>query len=323
MFLVVKRSKLFFYFTLLLLVSVMFFGVIHSIQKIFNPSSNGKELDLCCSLDRDIVPQQPPMKGHDVAEVQIQLERMGYYNGVIDGIYQGLIVETVKNVQRELGLEITGIVNYIFYEALYIGDQFTETESKEPPTGDLKIVIDLDRFTLTLYSDGEEYAKFPITTGTVKDPSPVGDFTIVDKAYMAGNTGFGTRWMRLSCPWGGYGIHGTNNPGSIGHMQSQGCIRLYNRDVEKLYDWVRVGTPVTINSNRWPPKFKAEYKKGMRGQDVVYVQRALRDFGFCPGGGTSFYLDETENQVKNFQRHFGLPETGIVDENILYLLRLR
>jgi len=53
----------------------------------------------------------------------------------------------------------------------------------------------------------------------------------------------GTRRLELG---DGYGIHGTNDPSSIGHAASHGCVRLRNEDVEKLYDMVAVGTPVYI-----------------------------------------------------------------------------
>ena len=44
----------------------------------------------------------------------------------------------------------------------------------------------------------------------------------------------------------GYGIHGTDEPSSIGHSVSHGCVRLRNEDIDKLYDMVDVGTPVYI-----------------------------------------------------------------------------
>jgi L,D-transpeptidase catalytic domain len=44
----------------------------------------------------------------------------------------------------------------------------------------------------------------------------------------------------------GYALHGTNNPASIGHSVSHGCIRLRNEDIAKLYEMVPVGTPVYI-----------------------------------------------------------------------------
>ncbi len=45
---------------------------------------------------------------------------------------------------------------------------------------------------------------------------------------------------------GEYAIHGTNNPKSIGGFVSHGCIRMYNKDITRLYAMVRVGTPVVV-----------------------------------------------------------------------------
>jgi spore coat assembly protein SafA len=56
--------------------------------------------------------------------------------------------------------------------------------------------------------------------------------------------------MGLSVPGGNYGIHGTNNPPSIGGYVSNGCIRMYNHDVEELFPRVSIGTPVEIISGK-------------------------------------------------------------------------
>ena len=58
----------------------------------------------------------------------------------------------------------------------------------------------------------------------------------------------GTRWLGLDRK--GYGIHGTNAPKSIGHAASHGCIRLRNRDVERLFSMLRVGDVVEIRGER-------------------------------------------------------------------------
>ena len=58
----------------------------------------------------------------------------------------------------------------------------------------------------------------------------------------------GTRWIGLSEK--GYGIHGTNAPRSIGRAASHGCIRLRNRDMEKLFSMLRVGDVVEIHGER-------------------------------------------------------------------------
>jgi lipoprotein-anchoring transpeptidase ErfK/SrfK len=45
---------------------------------------------------------------------------------------------------------------------------------------------------------------------------------------------------------GEYAIHGTNDPASIGHFVSHGCIRMYNGDITDLYSRVGVGTTVVV-----------------------------------------------------------------------------
>jgi lipoprotein-anchoring transpeptidase ErfK/SrfK len=60
----------------------------------------------------------------------------------------------------------------------------------------------------------------------------------------------GPRWLGLSVK--GYGIHGTNNPASIGRNASHGCIRMRNRDVEELFAMVSVGDEVELLAERTP-----------------------------------------------------------------------
>jgi lipoprotein-anchoring transpeptidase ErfK/SrfK len=54
----------------------------------------------------------------------------------------------------------------------------------------------------------------------------------------------GVVWMQLSKEH--YGIHGTPNPGKIGHTESHGCIRLTNWDAWQLADMVQPGTPAIL-----------------------------------------------------------------------------
>lgn len=64
--------------------------------------------------------------------------------------------------------------------------------------------------------------------------------------YMPGgiDNPLGARAMYLGSSL--YRIHGTNEPNTIGHNVSSGCIRLRNEDVEDLYSRVRVGTTVVV-----------------------------------------------------------------------------
>ena len=107
-----------------------------------------------------------------------------------------------------------------------------------------EIFIDGDEAALYLLENGKCTMKFRCAVGKPATPSPIGTFYINEKAHWG--SGFGGRWLGISCPWGKYGIHGTVFPNSVGWGSSHGCFRMFNRDVEKLYDIVPVGTRVTI-----------------------------------------------------------------------------
>ena len=99
---------------------------------------------------------------------------------------------------------------------------------------------------MTLYKNGKVIQTYPIAVGKSETPTPKGSFTIAEKTKNPGGA-FGVRWMGLSVPGGHYGIHGTNQPDSIGQAASKGCIRMNNADVKKLYSMVQVGTVVEIS----------------------------------------------------------------------------
>ncbi|WP_433708575.1 L,D-transpeptidase [Paenibacillus illinoisensis] len=106
-----------------------------------------------------------------------------------------------------------------------------------------RIIVDLSDHMLYLL-DGDQVVKgYPVATGKMLTQTPNGEFTIVNKQENPGGP-FGVLWMGLSKPH--YGIHGTNEPSSIGKSVSHGCIRMYNPDVLDLSSKVSVGTRVTI-----------------------------------------------------------------------------
>lgn len=126
---------------------------------------------------------------------------------------------------------------------------------------------------LALYQYGQLLRVFPVATGRSPALTPEGTFTItcklVDPYYSRGqipggspNNPLGPRWLGLSIGGGGtYGIHGTNNPASIGRHASSGCIRMYNQDVIWLFNQVPTGTPVTITSKPLAVKKKKDLKE--------------------------------------------------------------
>ena len=107
------------------------------------------------------------------------------------------------------------------------------------------ISVDINKRLLTLYLNGKIHKTYPVAVGKPSTPTPKGSFKIKNKALNPGGP-FGARWMGLTATGGSYGIHGTNNPNSIGHAASAGCVRMYNHDVIELYNTVPIGTIVTI-----------------------------------------------------------------------------
>lgn len=110
------------------------------------------------------------------------------------------------------------------------------------------ILINLNSRELYLFAGGRHTQTFTVGVGKRETPTPIGHYKIVNKLINPGGV-LGSRWMGLDIPNGPYGIHGTNNPASIGHYVSNGCIRMYNQDVELLFSLVNIGTPVLISKS--------------------------------------------------------------------------
>lgn len=122
------------------------------------------------------------------------------------------------------------------------------------PNSEHAIVINKALNILYYYTDGNLHKAYSVATGYNQELTPEGNFRIISKADDNGlgqESVFGTRWMGLEVPGqedGTYGIHGTNEPKSIGSHVSAGCVRMREADIEELYDKVPIGTPVTIVS---------------------------------------------------------------------------
>lgn len=106
-----------------------------------------------------------------------------------------------------------------------------------------RIIVDLSAFHLYLLDANVVVRGFPVGIGKMVTNTPTGEFKIINKAPNPGGP-FGAMWMGLNKPH--YGIHGTNDPSSIGKRVSHGCIRMHNRDVLELSKLVPIGTRVTI-----------------------------------------------------------------------------
>jgi lipoprotein-anchoring transpeptidase ErfK/SrfK len=123
-------------------------------------------------------------------------------------------------------------------------------------TTERRVIVSLADRKLALIVNGEVVRVFPVAVGASVSPSPVGRFTIVNRLtdptyYRPGKVigpgpanPLGTRWIGLDRV--GYGIHGTDQPDSIGYARSHGCIRLRNSNIEELFPLLRVGDVVEL-----------------------------------------------------------------------------
>jgi lipoprotein-anchoring transpeptidase ErfK/SrfK len=131
---------------------------------------------------------------------------------------------------------------------------------QQEPAPQREIVVSLEDRKLALIENGEIKKIYTVAVGKPSTPSPEGTFTIQrrvanptyhhdGKTVLPGpENPVGTRWMGLDKP--GYGIHGTNEPKSIGKASSHGCIRMARADLEAFYRLVAVGDTVRLVGHR-------------------------------------------------------------------------
>jgi lipoprotein-anchoring transpeptidase ErfK/SrfK len=122
------------------------------------------------------------------------------------------------------------------------------------------IIVSLEDKKLALVEDGRVEKIYTVAIGKPSTPSPTGTFAIArrvknptythdGKTILPGpGNPVGTRWMGLSIK--GYGIHGTNEPKSIGKAASHGCIRMAKKDLEEMYALVSIGDTVELVGQR-------------------------------------------------------------------------
>lgn len=137
----------------------------------------------------------------------------------------------------------------------------------EPAPG---TVVNVDTKTnfLTVLEGNKLVAAFPVTIGSAQTVSPVGEWKVRGVAKLptfrydeqmlshgersknfhmlpsGPNNPVGVVWIALNKK--GIGLHGTEDPDSIGRSASHGCVRLANWDIVRLAAWIKSGVPVSI-----------------------------------------------------------------------------
>jgi len=151
-----------------------------------------------------------------------------------------------------------------------LGDDQSSQVAEPAKESAAKISVDVNvkDNILKVLEDGKIAAAFPVTVGSQETVSPIGHWTVKAIAKLptfrwdlkmlqkgersshfhllppGPNNPVGVVWIALNKK--GIGIHGTDDPESIGRSASHGCIRLANWDITKLAEMITPGTPVTV-----------------------------------------------------------------------------
>lgn len=124
-----------------------------------------------------------------------------------------------------------------------------------------RVVVELGAHRLTLYDRDRVVVRAPVGVGVSETPTPGGVYYIKELLrppdpggaygpYAYGLSGFSNVLTSFGGGDGVIGIHGTNDPSSIGRDVSHGCIRIGNDVITRLVETVGLplGTPVEIRA---------------------------------------------------------------------------
>ena len=123
-----------------------------------------------------------------------------------------------------------------------------------------EVVLNIPEYTLRLIDGKMVLKEYEVAVGTSIEQTPVGKFAVFfkeknptwypasgfeDKTPMppGPDNPLGSRWIEFAPA---FGIHGTHKVWTVDYPVSGGCVRMYNPDVEELYELVELGTPVTV-----------------------------------------------------------------------------
>lgn len=121
-----------------------------------------------------------------------------------------------------------------------------------------RIVVDVSERQLTLYRAGRAILRATVAVGAPATPTPTGSFYVNQRLVPTDQRGpYGPGALGISAysnvltGWtqgGPVAIHGTNEPWSIGHAASNGCIRLPNATLARVFRIALAGTPVQVRA---------------------------------------------------------------------------
>jgi lipoprotein-anchoring transpeptidase ErfK/SrfK len=119
------------------------------------------------------------------------------------------------------------------------------------------IDVSLSTLTITAFEGDEVILQEPIGIGTEDTPTPGGRYYLKELLqpsnpngaygpFAYGLSGFSDQLTSFAGGDGVIGLHGTNNPSSIGQRVSHGCIRMSNEGISFLAGILPLGVPIEI-----------------------------------------------------------------------------
>jgi lipoprotein-anchoring transpeptidase ErfK/SrfK len=121
-----------------------------------------------------------------------------------------------------------------------------------------RVVVDVGAKRLTLYRGGRPVLRTTVAVGSPQTPTPLGHYYVNQRLVPTDPSGpYGPAAIGISAysnvltGWaqgGPIAIHGTDEPWSIGHAVSNGCIRVHNDVLRRLFKVTPAGTPVVIRA---------------------------------------------------------------------------
>lgn len=205
------------------------------------------------------------VKGELVKSLHMLLKWLHYDVDETSSQFSAQTEAAVIKFQQDHSMKGTGIVDKLAYIRLNdylhhsrMAYDYVDYDVKIGPTDDYWIIINKTTNVLQLYKGKNRLRVYRVATGRYPSYTPEGQFKIANKLVNAAwkdipggvaTNPLGSRWMGLTIGnHTTYGIHGCGRPESIGTYASAGCIRMYNFQVEELYDLVPVHTPVWIGT---------------------------------------------------------------------------
>ncbi|WP_286138488.1 L,D-transpeptidase family protein [Bacillus sp. AFS055030] len=247
--------------------------------------------------------------------------------------------------------------NFLLVLLLFLSTTFVQSYAADAKPVSQFIIINKTINRLAFYENGKLVREFKVATGRSEDLTPEGKFKIVNKIvnrpyykdHIPGGdpkNPLGNRWLGLNArgTWGTtYAIHGNNNPSSIGTYASSGCVRMYDEEVEWLFDRVNKNTTVLITSSTKsfqdiaianhlfddesdsvvvtkPTDIPTSLKLGSVGSEVEWLQDTLTKLGYSTNGVDGYFAKGTDQAVRAFQLVNGLEVDGVVGAGTKKLL---